>query len=147
MAGQTGHEAGTRTPTNSNTDAKQAVWGKKIGTGATLGSNTVRVLKRENLGKTLTHPEVGRGILELLKRHRHGLNKGMSLLPEAEDGLVEQDTFVVLGVHPHQAFHEVLLLASLKRLIVVVICLSMGHSDTKQPMPTRRAPNGDVTFW
>jgi hypothetical protein len=35
----------------------------------------------------------------------------MSLFPEATYGLVKEHTVVVLGVHLHQALHEVLLIS------------------------------------
>jgi hypothetical protein len=55
-----------------------------------------------------THPEVGRDILELLEWYRYTLDVCVPLLFEAENGFKEQYSVVVLGMHLHKAFHEVL---------------------------------------
>lgn len=52
--------------------------------------------------------KVGRAVLELVEWHGDGFDIGVTLLSEAEDGFIEQDAFVLFGVHAHEAFHEIL---------------------------------------
>jgi hypothetical protein len=55
------------------------------------------------------YAEVSRTVLEELERNRYSLDIRMPLLPEARDSLEEKDALIVLGVHPHETLHEVLL--------------------------------------
>ena len=58
--------------------------------------------------ETTTNFEVTGDQLKLLPRKRHTFNVRMSLRFDRQDGFIEDDAFVFLCKHAHEALHEVL---------------------------------------
>lgn len=52
--------------------------------------------------------EVPRNLLELLPREGNALDDRMFLGLDGHDGLVEDNSLVLLSEHAHQALHEIL---------------------------------------